>query len=739
MDALLFGGYSESIDLYKFNHEPLPTFLGHQISVNNNIRYQDTRQKLDYVVSHIPTSDPNQDALPDPGLSSDGDILKVDDFSDACLKYMSEILMEEDLEDTPSTLEDYNALQATEKALYDVLGETYYPPSCNQFPSFVCQSVESPDGSFNNSLSSTASNDYVTIGNSVESNWVLGQSQFEPSTLVGKTFHSSESSCHSSAASNSSGDAVNKLLDSPIGTLSATDTTSEVCFDLPWEAFKNIPNLTCKCQPGDKGCRKCMEENNKVVHNVEKRDNLVNEFRERKNHHRDDNDYQDSRSSKHIAVYDEEYIQMEQYDDVLLCRFGRDGISASTNEASGKSMQNGNSKGSRGRTARGKQQSSNQEKLMDLSSLLTHCAQAVASFDIKTANDLLKQIKLHSSPCGDSIQRLAHYFADGLEARLAGTGAQLSVSVFVKRVSSSDVLKANQVYARAIPFKRTSYFLANATISKLAETATSIHIIDFGIFYGFQWPCLIQKLSERANGPPKLRITGIDFPQKGFRPAKVVEETGRRLAGYCDRFNVPFEYHAIAQKWETIQPEDLKIGEDELVVVNCMFRARTLLDETVDVNSPRDAFLRLVKKINPDLFIPGIVNGSYNSPFFITRFKEALFYFSSVFDLFEATIPREDDERLLIERELYGKHVLNVIACEGAEREERPETYKQWQVRMLRAGFRQLPLDQELMNKAKIKVKANYHKDFVVGEDSRWMLQGWKGRILYALSCWKPA
>ena len=31
----------------------------------------------------------------------------------------------------------------------------------------------------------------------------------------------------------------------------------------------------------------------------------------------------------------------------------------------------------------------------------------------------------------------------------------------------------------------------------------------------------------------------------------IVEETGRGLTNYCDSFHVPFEYKAIAQKWET--------------------------------------------------------------------------------------------------------------------------------------------------------------------------------------------
>jgi len=35
-------------------------------------------------------------------------------------------------------------------------------------------------------------------------------------------------------------------------------------------------------------------------------------------------------------------------------------------------------------------------------------------------------------------------------------------------------------------------------------------------------------------------------------------------------------------------------------------------------------------------------------------------------------------------------------------------------------------------------VVGQYHKDFVVGEDDQWLLLGWKGRILKAISTWKP-
>jgi hypothetical protein len=448
---------------------------------------------------------------------------------------------------------------------------------------------------------------------------------------------------------------------------------------------------------------------------------------------------EDLRSSKVSAVYSDDSELSEMFDEVLLCKDGKSpSIFCANSEQSHSHVSS--SLGSNGKTSRSKKGSNKSKSSLsttvDLWTLLTQCAQAVGSYDQRNANDILKQIRQHSSSRGDGLQRLAHYFADGLEARLTAGSPMYKQ---LQSSSSADMLKAFKVYITASPFLRMSNFLANRTILSLAQNKSSLHIIDFGIFYGFQWPCLIQRLSEMPDGPPRLRITGIDLPQPGFRPAERVEDTGRRLEKYCKRFGVPFEYNCLAQKWDTIRLEDLKIDREEVTVVNCLYRLKNLSDETVTANCPRDAVLRLIRRINPNIFIHGVVNGTYNAPFFLTRFREALFHFSSLFDILEATVPREDPYRLMFEKGLFGRDAVNVIACEGAERVERPETYKQWQVRNKRARFRQLPLAPELVDRVKEMVKKEYPKDFVVDEDGKWVLQGWKGRILHAISCWVPA
>ncbi|RHN76101.1 putative transcription factor GRAS family [Medicago truncatula] len=376
------------------------------------------------------------------------------------------------------------------------------------------------------------------------------------------------------------------------------------------------------------------------------------------------------------------------------------------------------------------------EEVVDLRTLLMLCAQSISCNDISNANQLLNQIKKHSSPTGDGTQRLAHFFGNALEARLAGTGSHVYRALSSKKKSAADMVKAYQVYSSACPFEKLAIMFSNDAILNVAKETESLHIIDFGVGYGFKWLGFIYRLSKRSGGPPKLRITGIDLPNSLER----VNETGLRLSSYCKRFNVPFEYNGIAKNWESIKVQDFKIRKNEFVAVTCVFKFENLPDETVVSENPRGAVLDLIKKANPNIFIHSIVNGGYDAPFFVTRFKEAVFYYSALFDMLDNNnVEREDPVRLMFEGDVWGKDIMNVIACEGCDRVERPETYMHWHSRHMGNGFRSLKLDKQIINKLKCKLRDDaYNSDFLFEVKENWMLQGWKGRILFGSSCWIP-
>ncbi|KAB1201813.1 Scarecrow-like protein 14 [Morella rubra] len=672
-----------------------------------------------------------------------------DCYSEMVLNYMSQILMEENVADKPSMFHDPLGLQVTEKAFYDALGQKY-PPSPKQYqqPLYIDCNAESSEDVFSGisgdcGTTSSSSHSTSSSGNPY---WLadLGDfNSFSQATLPGDYVF--QPNLESNSRSQFLANPLITVTNSTIGD--GTEVSSQNIFtdSQSMLQFQRGQEEASKFLPGGNpfiGLEGNMVSSEWVGedHRVEKGEgeSSPNGSRGRKNHERKDTDFEDGRSNKQSAVSVDEIELSKMFDDALsaLCCKEKQTV------ANMALQRNEQAQAANGGKSRAKKQGKEKDTV-DLNSLLILCAQAVSGCDTRTANELLKQIRQHSSPLGDGSQRLAHFFANALEARLAGTGTGTHFynSIDSSKISAFELLKAYKFHLSACPFKKVSIIFAVKMIIKVAEKATSLHIVDFGIQYGFPWPILIKIISERPGGPPKLRITGIELPQPGFRPTERIEETGRRLAKYCEEYNVPFEYHAIASKsWETIQIKDLKIERNEMLAVNCLYRFKNLFDESVEENSPRNAVLNLIRRMNPDIFVHSIVNGAYNAAFFVPRFREALYHFSALYDMFDVTLPREDQlERLMFEREFFGREAMNVIACESSERVERPETYRQWQARTVRAGFKVLPLDQELVQLMRSKLKELYHKDFVLDEDNHWILQGWKGRIVFASSCWVPA
>ena len=362
-----------------------------------------------------------------------------------------------------------------------------------------------------------------------------------------------------------------------------------------------------------------------------------------KNRHNWDDDAETGRRSNKLLAQEPEE-NGEQVDDVFV-----KGYELAMEKMHGLSISSNNGSTSDGKAKRKSAAQTNEA--VDLRTLLTHCAEAVSTGDRRSATELLRQIKQRSSPRGDASQRLAHCFAEALEARLAGTGAQVHRSLVARRTSGGvDFLRAYKLYLEVCSFKMIAFKFAHIAICKAITVTKKVHIVDYGDHHGFHWPPLLEAWKDRDGGPPEVRITSIDSPQPGFRPAARIEETGRRLNDFARRRGVPFRFRSVvASKWEMVCADDLDIEPDEVLIVNGLFHFGKLMDEGVDIDntSPRDMVLRNIQKMRPDVFILCVENSSYNAPFFVTRFREALYNFTALFDMMDTILPRDNDSRLL--------------------------------------------------------------------------------------------
>ncbi|PUZ38067.1 hypothetical protein GQ55_9G167300 [Panicum hallii var. hallii] len=613
--------------------------------------------------------------------------------SDITLNYINKLLMQEDNDDKVKLHHGECALRAMEEPFYRLLGQNR--PAYPLLPLCSCDHLNNLDGCMNKSS---------------------GQSC---------------SSC--SAAIYPSNSHSNHNLQAVEAPWSLSDVVKET---------KHFAQGTHSMGPGlDVDGLSIAEEpkRGKQVNVADTRMHASSEVQCENDLHTEDFCLLEGRSRKQLAVSFNGPTRDEMFDRVLLFSEHKpmdEGIvlrEKRTNKSTHQKDQ-GRTSSARRRT-RGKKQQ--KKEVVDLRTLLIHCAQAVSVSNHTLASDILNIIRENCSKSGDDTQRLASCLVDCLEARLDGTGSQLYRKLITKCRNAVGLLKVIQLCLAVNPFQMAPYYFSNKTILEVSKGKPKVHIIDFGICFGFQWPSLFEQLTKREDGPPKVRITGIEQPHPGFRPDQMNTNTGHRLAEYASMFNVPFEYQGISSKWETIRIEDFHIEEDDVLIINCLYRMEHLGDETVSMNSARNKVLNTIRMMKPKVFVHGVVNGSYSTPFFLTRFKEVMYHYSALFDILDKTVPRDNEARMILERDIYLCSILNVIACEGSDRIERPESYKKWKSRNMKAGLEQLPLNPDIV-KVTRDIVGQYHKDCVVGEDDQWLLLGWKGRILKAISTWKP-
>ncbi|KAK2976630.1 hypothetical protein RJ640_024164 [Escallonia rubra] len=92
------------------------------------------------------------------------------------------------------------------------------------------------------------------------------------------------------------------------------------------------------------------------------------------------------------------------------------------------------------------------------------------------------------------------------------------------------------------------YVLANQAVLEAFANKKKVHVIDFSIKQGLQWPALMQALALRTGGPPSFRLSGIGPP--AHDNSDHLQEVGWKLAQLADTIHLEFEYRGfVANSW----------------------------------------------------------------------------------------------------------------------------------------------------------------------------------------------
>ncbi|KAG8499411.1 hypothetical protein CXB51_005908 [Gossypium anomalum] len=367
--------------------------------------------------------------------------------------------------------------------------------------------------------------------------------------------------------------------------------------------------------------------------------------------------------------------------------------------------------------------------------MLIECAAILSEGHIEKASAIINELRQKVSIQGDPPQRIAAYMVEGLAARMAASGKYLYKALRCKEPPSSDRLAAMQILFEVCPCFKFGFMAANGAIIEAFKGEKRVHIIDFDISQGSQYITLIQTIAKLPGKPPHLRLTGVDDPESVQRLNGGLEIVGLRLEKLAEILGVPFEFRAVPSRTSLVAPSMLDCKPGEALIVNFAFQLHHMPDESVSTINQRDQLLRMVKSMNPKLVTVVEQDVNTNTSPFFPRFIEAYSYYSAVFDSLDATLPRESQDRMNVERQCLARDIVNIIACEGEERIERYEVAGKWRARMIMAGFKSCPMSSNVIDTIQKLIK-EYCDRYKMKEDVGALHFGWEDKSLIVASAW---
>lgn len=363
------------------------------------------------------------------------------------------------------------------------------------------------------------------------------------------------------------------------------------------------------------------------------------------------------------------------------------------------------------------------EEGLQLLALLLQCAEAVSADNYDEANTILPQLSELATPYGTSVQRVVAYFAEGMSSRLVTSCLGICSPLPGKQlVSTQSFVSAIQVFNEICPFVKFSHFTANQAITEAFEGMSHVHIIDIDIMHGLQWPGLFHILAKRPGGPPHVHITGLGTS------VETLEATGKRLIDFAASLRIPFEFTAVAEKIGNVDLATLKLEYTDAVAVHWMHHS------LYDVTGSDPDTLSLIQKLSPTI-ITVVEQDLRHGGTFLSRFVEALHYYSALFDSLGASYPGDSPERHMVEQQLLSCEIKNILAVGGPARTGEKK-FEYWRAELCNAGFKPVSLSGKAAHQAALLLGLYPCEGYTLVEHRGTLKLGWKDLCLFTASAW---
>ncbi|CAA3007407.1 DELLA protein RGL1-like [Olea europaea var. sylvestris] len=367
---------------------------------------------------------------------------------------------------------------------------------------------------------------------------------------------------------------------------------------------------------------------------------------------------------------------------------------------------------------------------------LLSSAEKLGEQQYERAIQLLRECDKMSSNRGSPIQRLVFYFNEALYEKIERETGRITPRGLGKKTADPlEALKCRDstliAFHGEMPISQITKLAGiQALIEHVAE-ARKVHVIDLEIRNGLHCIILMQALLTRFENPVKhLKITVV-----GTKSKEKLEETGRRLTSFAESLNLAFSFIIVMIDDILDLNKDLfKLHDDEAVTIYAAYTLTTM----IGCPDRLEHVMRVIKTINPGVMIFTEIEANCNSPIFVDRFVEALFYYGAFFDLLADCMKDDEKNRRDAESTCFSSAIRNIVAAEGEERKIRHVSISVWRAFFARFGLVEVELSMSSIYQANLVLKnfsCGYACTFDM--DGKCLTIGWKGTPLSSLSAWK--
>ncbi|KAF9593369.1 hypothetical protein IFM89_022068 [Coptis chinensis] len=190
--------------------------------------------------------------------------------------------------------------------------------------------------------------------------------------------------------------------------------------------------------------------------------------------------------------------------------------------------------------------------------LLKAYGEAIENGQAELAEVILRCVKEKVGPMGSTVERFACYLFQALDKQ----------GEYLKEESNKIYGEAFRAFYQILPYGRFAHLTANlAILEAIPHDVESIHIIDFDMGDGVQWPSLFEALGRGLA----VRLTSIKWKGDCDSPQWNFEDTKRRLYTHAQSLGLKLRVEEMDMEEMVIEMMKMKTMnlKREWLVFNC--------------------------------------------------------------------------------------------------------------------------------------------------------------------------